>query len=247
MSQKPWPNGCVGAVSLTFDDGHPSQLGTAVPILDQFGLRGTFYVNPRGDYMEWLRPWRELHARGHEIGNHTVSHICSRNFGWDGQRQCLEDITLADIEADIVECARRLREGIPEQEACTYGYPCYQQYVGEGANRQSYVPVVARHFIAARGLGESPNHPKLADLHDLWSFPCQRMSGSELVGLAERAASQGRWSILTFHGVGSGHLLVGEAEFAELCGFLGKQSERIWTAPMVVVAQAVKAWRESVR
>jgi peptidoglycan/xylan/chitin deacetylase (PgdA/CDA1 family) len=34
-----------GAVSLTFDDGLPTQLVTAVPVLDSNGLHGTFYVN----------------------------------------------------------------------------------------------------------------------------------------------------------------------------------------------------------
>ena len=47
----PWPDGCWGAVSLTFDDGHPSQLKKAVPILENVGLQGTFYLNP-SDFSE---------------------------------------------------------------------------------------------------------------------------------------------------------------------------------------------------
>jgi peptidoglycan/xylan/chitin deacetylase (PgdA/CDA1 family) len=45
----PWPGGCQGAVSLSFDDGHQTHLEKVVPILAEFGLLGTFYVNPRGD------------------------------------------------------------------------------------------------------------------------------------------------------------------------------------------------------
>ncbi|MBM3213447.1 polysaccharide deacetylase [Candidatus Poribacteria bacterium] len=240
----PWRNGCSGAVSLTFDDGHPSQLRTVIPVLDQHGLQGTFYVNPRADdYVEWLKPWREAHASGHEIGNHTIRHVCSRNFGWNADAKGLEDLTLADIEADVLECSRRLREGVPEQSDFSFCYPCYQDFVGEGANRQSYVPVIARHFLAARAKGEAANHPRLADLASLWSFPCERMSGPELVGHAERAAGEGRWVILTFHGVGEGHLLVGESEFRELCGFLRRHRGRIWTAPVIQVAKSVDAWR----
>jgi hypothetical protein len=241
----PWKDNTQGAVSLSFDDGHPSQLRTAIPILNQNDLRGTFYLNPRENYVEWLKPWREAYLNGHEIGNHTVRHVCSRNFGWNPDAKGLEDFTLADIEADIVECSRRLREGIPELAEMSFCYPCYQDFVGEGENRQSYVPVVARHFIAARSKGESANHPRLADLSSLWSFPCERMSGPELVGLAERAAAEGRWTILTFHGVGEGHLLVGESEFRELCAFLNRHRERIWTAPVVKVARAILDWRET--
>lgn len=69
----------AGAVSLSFDDGSASQLEIAVPILNQFGLPATFYINPRIDNN--LVPWRKVGLSGHEIGNHTVSHICSRNFG----------------------------------------------------------------------------------------------------------------------------------------------------------------------
>ena len=76
-----WPDGCQGAVSLTFDDGMQSQLDIAIPILKEHKLLGTFYINPRGD--DWkvrLTPWREVALAGHEVGNHTINHICSRNF-----------------------------------------------------------------------------------------------------------------------------------------------------------------------
>jgi peptidoglycan/xylan/chitin deacetylase (PgdA/CDA1 family) len=47
MSQEtPWPDGCSGALSLTFDDGHPSQLKRAVPILNDLDLKSTFFIRP---------------------------------------------------------------------------------------------------------------------------------------------------------------------------------------------------------
>ena len=243
-TSSPWPNGRSGCVSLSFDDGHPSQLSTAIPALERHDLRGTFYVNPRDDYVEWLKPWRDVHARGHEIGNHTVQHICSRNFGWHGGGG-LEEATLAEIEVDILTCAARLHEGIPEQEECTFCYPCYQCFVGEGATQESYVPVVARHFKAGRGRGERANQPGLVDLHYLWSTPCERMSGAQMIGLVEQAVSAGQWAILTFHGVGSGHLSVSEGDFAELCAHLGQHRERIWTAPVIGATNTVLDWRAS--
>ncbi|MCC6442011.1 MAG: polysaccharide deacetylase, partial [Armatimonadetes bacterium] len=72
----------------------------------------------------------------------------------------------------------------------------YLAFVGHGPARQSYVPVVAKHFAAGRSLGDVPNHPLTCDLHYLWSFPVERKSGAELVGLAERGAAQGRWVVL---------------------------------------------------
>ena len=108
-----------------------------------------------------LAPWREISRAGHEIGNHTIGHPCSKALFDDPNLRCLESMTLAEIEADIVEASRRLREGIPEQADFSFCYPCYQEHVGEGLTRQSYVPVVARHFIAGRGQGErGPQHPR---------------------------------------------------------------------------------------
>ncbi|MDT7892902.1 MAG: polysaccharide deacetylase family protein, partial [Armatimonadota bacterium] len=46
--ETPFPKGCRAAVSLTFDDGLKSQLEVAVPLLNDRGLRATFYLNPRG-------------------------------------------------------------------------------------------------------------------------------------------------------------------------------------------------------
>ncbi|MBO3755347.1 MAG: polysaccharide deacetylase family protein, partial [Candidatus Brockarchaeota archaeon] len=55
-----WPNGFKGAVSLTFDDGLPSQLDLGVPLLEEYGFKATFYVNPRDDYENVLKKWGEV-------------------------------------------------------------------------------------------------------------------------------------------------------------------------------------------
>jgi peptidoglycan/xylan/chitin deacetylase (PgdA/CDA1 family) len=71
----PFPEGCEGAVSLTFDDGSPSQLDKAIPLLNEHNVKATFYINPRGDdWKERLKPWRDVALAGHEVGNHTVNH-----------------------------------------------------------------------------------------------------------------------------------------------------------------------------
>ena len=241
----PWPDGCQGAVSLSFDDGLVSQLEIAVPMLNDHGFQGTFYVNPHEDYAEQLAPWQAPAAAGHEIGNHTVSHPCSLNFDFvrAAGRLALEQMSLDDMEREILEAARRLDDAFPDQGTVSFGYPCYQPFVGQGLTRQSYVPLVARHCVAGRGRGERHNHPRYCDLAYLWSVPCERMTGAQLVGLAEQAAAQGMWAVLTFHGVNQSHLPIGDGDLAELCGFLARQRERIWTAPVAAVARQVTAWR----
>ena len=259
-STSPWQSNRQGAISLSFDDGSQSQLDIAVPILEEYGLRGTFYINPRGDdWRERLAPWRQVALAGHEVGNHTINHVCSRNFGWGEGAKSLETSTLEDIESDIVEAQKRLNQLLPEQPVRTFCYPCYQNFVGEGATRQSYTPIVAKHFPAARGMGEAANHPLFTDLHYLASWTMAGwMTGSHLCGFAEAAAEKGRWGILTFHGFQQGPgspwvpgssyhgSPVSADSFRELCEHLATHQERIWTAPVLTIAQHVAAWRETV-
>jgi len=239
-----WPEDYQGAVSLTFDDGIASQLEIAIPMMDDLGLRGTFYLCPRGErWRDDLAPWGPVAKAGHEIGNHSISHTCSRAFSDSPSARGLEDLALADIEADVTEAERRLVELFPEPSPRSFCYPCWQSHVGEGLTRQSYVPVIAKHFIAARGLGEVPNHPLTCDLHYLWSWDASRMTGAQLVGLSEQCATRGRWGLLAFHGIHSGHLPVADVDFRELCNHLHKHSRRIWTARVAEIAGWVRSLR----
>jgi hypothetical protein len=188
-------------------------------------------------------------ARGHEIGNHTLSHMCSCNLHPDPDYRGLEKVTLADIEADVVEAEKRLLQLIPGTGPRSFCYPCYQTDVGEGPTRQSYVPVIARHFVAGRAGGEFgfANHPLHTDLHCLVSSDCTRRSGPELVGLVERAARRGHWIVFTFHSIDSGRLGIPEYEFLDLVDHLAANRRRIWTAPMKEIAQYLASVRQKRR
>ena len=246
----PWLNGYAGALSLTFDDGGRSQLEKAIPIMNDLGFKGTFYVCPRGDdWAEKLSPWIEVFNQGHEIGNHTISHTCSRALSQTRTERCLENMTLDDVEADIVEASRRINLLLPEQKIFSFCYPCYNNHVGHGLTRQSYVPIVAKHFPAGRGIGEFPfgNYPATCDLHYLWSWPVEGRAGIELVGLANRTVAYNQWGIITIHGIDDGgHLSLSMMAFRELCDFLNRNKNRIWVAPVVEVAQRIIQWRKEV-
>lgn len=252
-TSSPYPAGRRGAISLTFDDGLPSQLHRAVPMLNKYGLRATFYVCPRGaDWEERLAPWREVAAAGHELGSHTINHICSRALRGPrdeampmvSEAKSLEDCTLAEMEEDIALAAQRIQQLAPQQADTSFAYPCWQTHIGEGLNRQSYVPIVAQYHIAGRALGELANHPGTATLHCLSSWGAERAWGPTLVGLAERCATDGRWGIFAFHGIDEGHLAINDVDFEELCRHLALHSDRIWVAPVAEVARAILDWRQ---
>lgn len=239
-STSPWPDGARGAVSLTFDDGLPSQLSRAIPIMDARGLKATFYLCAAESALHAFEPWKDVARRGHEIGNHTAHHPCPENVLEDPHPGVfvLEDMSVEDYETELLEAARGIAILAPGQEATSFAYPCYEPFVGRGAGRASVVPVVARHCIAGRGRGEIPfaNDPLRADLAHLWSWPCERRLGAELIGLVEHAVSRDRWAILTFHGVHEGHLSVAANDFEALCDHLTAQKGRIWTGPVAEIA-----------
>jgi hypothetical protein len=239
-----WPDDCRSAVSITFDDGRDSQLTRAVPHMNNRGLRGTFYVPMRGDnYLETYAPWRAVADQGHEIGNHTKSHICSRNFSFRPDGTGLEEMTLDGIEADIVDAEARLRELIPQQTERTFAYPCYQTFVGEGLTRQSYVPIVARHFAAGRSTGEFGffNNPLKIDLHCLNCVSYGIVDALTIIGLVERCFQRGHWIIVTYHGIDT---VKAERDFIELMDHLVERRDRIWTAPVVEIAKHLKQIRD---
>ncbi|MEW6357469.1 MAG: polysaccharide deacetylase family protein [Planctomycetota bacterium] len=246
-----WPEEThQAAVSLTFDDGGPTQLSRAIPEMEKRGLRGTFYLCPKGDdYAKHLAPWKEIAARGHEIGNHTLSHTCSNNLKTYPPSRGLENMTLEELEADIVEAENRLRALLPDVTERSFCYPCYQNHVGCGLTRRSYVPIVAKYFVAGRGAGEYglPNHPLNCDLYYLVSQPCERMSGCELVGLTERAARNVRWIVFTFHSIDGGRLGINEFEFCDLLDHLAAHKDRLWTAPVAEVARHLAKVRQEKR
>lgn len=237
-----WPTGIQGAVSLTFDDNARSQLDNALPCLDDHGLKGTFYVNPGRNpvWQENLSRWQQASRDGHEIGNHTADHPCSCNFGFRTDGYCLEELTLDDIATTIDRCTADLNAAFPEQAGKrSFCYPCYQSYVGAGAHRQSYVPLVAQRFKAARGGGERPNNPRVIDLSYIWSFAVEGHSGAAMIAYVENAVSQGHWGVLCMHGVGGDHIAIETDAFAELCAYLDQNRARIWTATVIDMAEYV--------
>lgn len=232
-----WQPYC-GAVSLTFDDGTENQLKNVVPVLNALQIKGTFYIHPTGDdWSQRLAPWQQVAASGHEIGNHTLSHFCPNNIL--GRNGGLEDLTLFDLENDILAAQQRLNWLAPEQKHWTFAYPCYGTHVGRGAMRQSYVPIIARHFLAGRAGGEYGfgNNPHVIDLACVWGLATERMSGFEMIGLVEELTACGQWVILVFHEVDGQRLSVSSSDFHMLLRYLDRKRSSIWTDTVARVAE----------
>ncbi|WP_306550559.1 polysaccharide deacetylase family protein, partial [Daejeonella sp.] len=80
-----WPEGKQIAISLSFDDARASQVDAGTALLDQYGVKGTFYVVPNS-VKQRLEGWKKAVISGHEIGNHSFNHPCTGNFPWSRQK-----------------------------------------------------------------------------------------------------------------------------------------------------------------
>jgi len=80
-----WHGDKTAAVSYTFDGGYRNNLEIAVPLLEEHGFRGSFFLvagwtedqtekrSSLRDVGEWPL-WTEVADRGHELGNHSMTH-----------------------------------------------------------------------------------------------------------------------------------------------------------------------------
>jgi peptidoglycan/xylan/chitin deacetylase (PgdA/CDA1 family) len=79
-------------VLLTFDDGHASNYGLALPALVEHGLRADFFVNPGNVGKPGFASWaqlREMDAAGMSIQSHGYDHVYLTSLGVDALRERL--------------------------------------------------------------------------------------------------------------------------------------------------------------
>jgi Polysaccharide deacetylase len=98
-----WFNDKQAALSIRFDDSHPTHLSVAVPLLDEYGLRGTFMINPgRSDFQSHQPEWEAIAKTGrHEFDNHSSHH-----------RGAMSDLELA---REIGDAAQYIWSLFPDQ------------------------------------------------------------------------------------------------------------------------------------
>jgi peptidoglycan/xylan/chitin deacetylase (PgdA/CDA1 family) len=229
-----FPNGARAAVSITFDDARVSQLDVGAPILDAHGVRASFYVLP-GPVKARREDWAALVAAGHEIGNHTATHPCSGNHQ-SSQDNPLESFTLRRITRDIERGTEAIVSLLGVQPR-TFAYPCGQTAVGRGRKKASYVPVVARRFVAGRGYrSETANDPARCDVALLDAFHADGTAADALLRLVEDAVARGRWVVFVCHEVGDpGPLGTAPEALDGLCSEIARD-DRVWVAPVLDVA-----------
>jgi peptidoglycan-N-acetylglucosamine deacetylase len=234
-----WPEGKQAAVSLTFDDARESQVIVGTKLLDQYSIKATFFVVPSAVEKQ-LEGWKKAVAAGHEIGNHSLVHPCSGNFVW-ARDKALEDYTIKKMRTELEESNDRIQK-LLGVKAEVFAYPCGQKYVGSGTNTQSYVPLVAKMFIAGRGWrDEAPNDPLHCNFPQLTGVEMDGKTFEQILALIEDAKKNGQWLVLAGHEMGDeGRQTTRLEMLKQLAEYLQNSANGIWIAPMGTVTKYIQ-------
>ncbi len=196
-----WPDRHRAAISLSFDDARPSQLRCGLPLLDRLSVPATFFVLPDAVAQD-SAAWREVIARGHEIGNHTLTHPCSANFAWS-RHNALERMTVADFESEVREANRLLRH-LLGVDPTVFAYPCGETFVGRGPSTRSLVPLIARKFNVGRTFNDlTANSPAHIDFAQTRCVNADGRTSADLLPMLEATVADSAWLVLGGHEIGT--------------------------------------------
>jgi len=241
----PWQNKSA-AVVLTYDDALNVDHTNAIPALDKYGLKGTFYIS---DYFGGLRAqlpkWKAAAANGHELGNHTVYHPCTG--GLPGREFVKPDYDLNNYSirriTDEIKTMNTLLQSIDGKTKRTFAFPCSDTKIRD----TPYLNGVKNEFIAARAVrAEMPTIDKV-EIFNLPGYAVNGETGDKLIDLVKQAIAKKALLIFLFHGVGGEHSLnVSLEAHRELLQFLKQHQKEVWVAPMIEVAEYIQSYQKKV-
>lgn len=181
-----WKNCYKGAVSVSVDDS----FNACMDKLEANGYRGTYFLS-NTDTHSWAL-WNELNEafkKGHELGTHTLGHLCSEVNDSSYQQDIEENI------AEITFYTDAERENI-----ATHAHPC-------GFTTQNISKILKSNwnFISARGYYFNKlEEPSPVDFFNLKSYNSHGYPGGAFEppsysAQLDMAEAEEKWMNLVFH------------------------------------------------
>jgi peptidoglycan/xylan/chitin deacetylase (PgdA/CDA1 family) len=169
-------------VSVAFDDGRASAYDRAVPLMDEYGYKGTFYVNPGNIEMKEFLTASELQAlsrAGHDLAVHGY-----------------EDIDLTGISADRIDS--QLVDG--RNALAQVGLMPTHLAAPMGRSDAQVEWYARKYFQSMRGMDEGINTRQNLDPYNLKVFHVDSHTTPEALtaALTETRELHG-WLILVYH------------------------------------------------
>lgn len=192
------------AASITFDDGTYDQYSTAWPVLEEKGIKGTFYLAAgligTGDWddhgtvrrmMNWEQA-SQIAASGHEIGSHSLNHV---------------DVTApgVDLDAELRESRKLIESQIPDVSVETFCWPHWRETdktveaaEEEYLSARSGNGIISYYYSRKGGIPSDPPENMYA-VNALGILNSH--SDSDWQKVAEDVYREKSWFVTSFHGV----------------------------------------------
>ena len=235
-------NASPAFVSLTYDDALPCHHETVAPLLEEHGLRATFYTPVSPKMLSEADAWRRVAQAGHELGNHTLFHPCRDAAAWLDLAYDLGAYT-EKRWSDEVALANAVLRTFDGRADRSFGNTCHQNIIGPEAAGLTVEALGREHFVAIRG----EHTGRKVDLakprwFNLGTLGIDGKSFDELKPVLEDLAATGGWMIFTLHGVGPRDHRLNLAEPAHrlLVEWLSARRDRVTTAPVRDVAARLR-------
>ncbi|MBN8837987.1 MAG: family 43 glycosylhydrolase [Sphingobacteriia bacterium] len=235
-----WNGNRKCAVVLTYDDALNVHLNNAIPVLDTFHLKATFYLSAfMPGCKNRLNDWKIAAAKGHELGNHTLYHPCLSNIPgreWVKGEQDMSKYSLQRLENEI-RMTNVFLEALDGKKQRTFAYTCGDMKVADSF----FMNGMKNDFIAARAVRSEMHHITDVNLYNIDCYAINGETGEQLIELVKKAEQTNSLLVLLFHGVGGEHSLnVSLKAHRELLQYLHEKEKDIWVAPMAEVATYIK-------
>ncbi|HKI78645.1 MAG TPA: polysaccharide deacetylase family protein [Ignavibacteriaceae bacterium] len=211
VTVKTWPNDMKSAFSFTFDDCFKSQYDYALPVLNSFGFKGTFYViaeepTEQGEPLNWrYATWdqfREIAQQGHEIGSHSMTHPHLQTL------QTGDINTPNTIYYELYQSKKLIENKIPGIKVITFAYP-YTEY------NPTVISIAGQYYEASRRGNGIPNNSVITgtDWQKINSYEVQFNLPRDIVNddndelneientLQNEVIDNGKWGMLFAHEV----------------------------------------------
>lgn len=240
-----WPKNIKAAVSLSYDDALDSQLDNAIPTLNKYNLKGSFYLKLSNTTIAARLPeWRAIAKDGHELGNHTLFHQCSAagpGREWVMPQDDLDKMSVAQIKDQIL-LANSMLYAIDGKRERTFTTPCGDLNAGG----QNYISAVKSEFVAIKsimGSGVTPNMNTMDPYAVSVNTPTN-VTGKQLIDIVKEGAAKGTMVNFTFHGIGGDHLQTSKEAHDELLKYLADNRDIYWTDTFINIMKYVKAQQQ---
>ncbi|MBC7851506.1 MAG: polysaccharide deacetylase family protein [Chitinophagaceae bacterium] len=225
-------------ICLTYDDALETQLTTALPQLDSFGFKATFFLNSIqgssesvkiGQTPEAVLGWTNAARNGHELANHTLFHACPEKLGWD-KSISIETYTVERIITEIKTQTTLLSLLDPSRKIRSFAFPCGNFMIGN----IDYTLIIKKQNLVtyARAGGDSNSIVTNFKTLDPIKVPSWHVwtgtTLNELIAYAEKVKKSGGMGVYQFHGVEGQIFQITSATHRAFLKYLKDHEEDYW-------------------